>query len=55
LWNYRPEAADLSELALPAGLTDPLTAAAGLVKFAVDKGGLDNITVVLIPVPFAAE
>ena len=29
--------------------------AADLVKFAVDKGGLDNITVVLIPVPLAAQ
>jgi serine/threonine protein phosphatase PrpC len=55
LWNYRPEAADLSELALPAGLTDPLTAAAALVKFAVDRGGLDNITVVLIPIPLRTQ
>ena len=55
LWNYRPEAADLSELALPAGLTDPLTAAAGLVKFAVDRGGLDNITAVLIPIPLRTQ
>jgi serine/threonine protein phosphatase PrpC len=55
LWNYCPEAADLSELALPAGLTDPLTAAAGLVKFAVDRGGLDNITAVLIPIPLRTQ
>jgi serine/threonine protein phosphatase PrpC len=55
LWNYRPEAGDLSALALPAALTDPLTAAAGLVKFAVDKGGLDNITVVLVPVPLRTQ
>ena len=31
------------------GLADPLGAAAGLVKFALEMGGLDNITVVLIP------
>jgi serine/threonine protein phosphatase PrpC len=49
LWNYRPEAADLADLALPDALTDPLGAASGLVKFAVDMGGQDNITVVLIP------
>jgi serine/threonine protein phosphatase PrpC len=49
LWNYRPEAADLAGLALPDGLADPLGAASGLVKFALEMGGLDNITVVLIP------
>jgi len=54
LWNYRPETAGLAELALPAALTDPLGAAAELVKFALDAGGMDNITVVLAlfpPVP----
>jgi serine/threonine protein phosphatase PrpC len=51
LWNYRPEAADLAALALPTALTDPPATAAGLVKFAMDQGGIDNITVVLIPFP----
>ena len=51
LWNYRPEAAGLAELALPAALSDPLGAAASLVKFALDAGGVDNITVVLAPFP----
>jgi serine/threonine protein phosphatase PrpC len=51
LWNYRPEAAGLAQLALPAALSDPLGAAASLVKFALDAGGVDNITVVLIPFP----
>jgi serine/threonine protein phosphatase PrpC len=51
LWNYRPEPAGLAELALPAALGDPLGAAASLVKFALDAGGADNITVVLIPFP----
>jgi serine/threonine protein phosphatase PrpC len=51
LWNYRPEAADLAALALPAAQTDPLAAAIALVKFAVDAGGADNITAVLAPFP----
>ena len=54
LWNYRPEAADLAELALPAALTDPLGAAGTLLKFALDAGGMDNITVVLAPFPLAS-
>src|SRR6266851_1969708 len=49
LWNYRAEAADLAGLALPKALTDPLGAAADMVKFAIEAGGADNITVVLIP------
>jgi serine/threonine protein phosphatase PrpC len=51
LWNYRPDAASLAELALPAALSDPLGTAASLVRFALDAGGVDNITVVLIPFP----
>jgi serine/threonine protein phosphatase PrpC len=49
LWNYLAEAAELAGLALPKALNDPLAAAADMVKFAVDAGGADNITVVLIP------
>jgi serine/threonine protein phosphatase PrpC len=55
LWNYRPEAAELAAMALPAALTRPLDAAADLVKFALDSGGLDNITVVLVPFPPRSE
>jgi serine/threonine protein phosphatase PrpC len=51
LWNYLPEAADLATLALPRALTDPLGAAVDMVQFAVNAGGADNITVVLIPYP----
>jgi serine/threonine protein phosphatase PrpC len=51
LWNYRPDAAGLAELALPDALTDPLSAAVDMVKFAIDAGGMDNITVVLAPFP----
>ncbi|MBV9096190.1 MAG: protein phosphatase 2C domain-containing protein [Streptosporangiaceae bacterium] len=49
LWNYLPEPADLAGLALPKALTDPLGAAADMVSFAVDAGGADNITAVIIP------
>jgi serine/threonine protein phosphatase PrpC len=55
LWNYRPEAADLAALALPAALTDPLAAASSMVKFAVESGGIDNITAVLVPFPHGAD
>ena len=51
LWNYRPGAADLAELALPRALTDPLGTAAALVSFALEAGGLDNITVVVARYP----
>jgi serine/threonine protein phosphatase PrpC len=51
LWNYRPEAAELAAMAMPAALIRPLDAAADLAKFALDSGGLDNITVVIIPFP----
>jgi serine/threonine protein phosphatase PrpC len=51
LWNYRPEAAELAAMAMPAALTTPREAAASLAKFAIDSGGLDNITVVFVPFP----
>src|SRR5487761_1466143 len=51
LWNYLPEAADLAKRVLPAAATDPLGAAGELVKFALEAGGMDNITVVLVPFP----
>jgi serine/threonine protein phosphatase PrpC len=51
LWNYLPGAADLAARTLPGALDDPLGAAGELVKFAVESGGIDNVTVVLVPVP----
>jgi len=51
LWNYRPEAAGLAELALPAAFHDPSSAADALLKFALGAGGMDNITIVLVPFP----
>ncbi len=53
LWNYQPDAAGLAELALPAALTDPPGAAGALLKFALEAGGMDNITAVLAPFPLA--
>jgi len=54
LWNYQPEAAKLADLALPQALTDPLGAAARLVRFALDAGGVDNVTVVLAAFPLTS-
>jgi serine/threonine protein phosphatase PrpC len=54
LWNYQPEADGLAALALPAALSDPAGAADTLLKFALDAGGVDNITVVLVPYPLDA-
>jgi len=55
LWNYQPAAAKLAELALPAALADPLGAARTLTSFAIDAGGMDNVTVVLAPFPVSAD
>jgi serine/threonine protein phosphatase PrpC len=51
LWNYQPEAARLAEMALPEAQSDPLAAARALVTFAIESGGMDNVTVVLAPFP----
>jgi serine/threonine protein phosphatase PrpC len=51
LWNYRTGAEQLAALALPQALADPLGAAGALVKVALDAGGMDNITAVLVPFP----
>jgi len=51
LWNYRPEPAKLAELALPAATASPLAAARALVDFALEAGGMDNVTAVLAPFP----
>ncbi len=47
LWNYVPTPAHLRDL-LPDG--DPIAQARRLVQFAVDAGGHDNITVVVLDV-----
>ncbi|WP_211367175.1 PP2C family serine/threonine-protein phosphatase [Pseudonocardia kunmingensis] len=51
LWNYLPDAADLAALALPVlDGAGPLAAATALTAVALDAGGRDNITVVVVPV-----
>jgi serine/threonine protein phosphatase PrpC len=51
LWNYAPGAGELAALAMPGALTDPPGTAAALVRFAIDAGGMDNITVAFVPYP----
>jgi serine/threonine protein phosphatase PrpC len=51
LWNYRPDADRLAAMALPAAQTEPLAISTEFVKFAVEEGGMDNITAVLVPFP----
>jgi PPM family protein phosphatase len=53
LWNYQPDAAELTGLALPAlARGGPLAVARALTAVALDAGGRDNITVVAVPVGF---
>jgi serine/threonine protein phosphatase PrpC len=54
LWNYVERAGDLAALALPEAATDPKAAAVRLVRAALDGGGHDNITAVLVPYPVPA-
>jgi serine/threonine protein phosphatase PrpC len=50
LWNYLPDPADLADVALPAlAHSGPIGAADALTRVALDAGGRDNITVVVIP------
>jgi PPM family protein phosphatase len=50
LWNYRPDPADLAALARPVLARGPLAAATALTTVALQAGGRDNVTVVVIPV-----
>ena len=47
LWNYLPDAAGIARF---CGGTDTTAAARALTQFALDGGGQDNITVVVIPI-----
>lgn len=49
LWNYLPDALDMAEAALPKAITAPFATAAELTALAIDGGGHDNITVVVVP------
>nr|WP_289008382.1 protein phosphatase 2C domain-containing protein [uncultured Thermomonospora sp.] len=55
LWNYLPEAAELAEAVHGArsrcASGSPLEIARSLVRTALEAGGHDNVTVVLIPFP----
>jgi serine/threonine protein phosphatase PrpC len=52
LWNYLPDAAELAAALPPAELgASPVLIARHLTELALDAGGRDNITVVVIPVP----
>jgi serine/threonine protein phosphatase PrpC len=55
LWNYEPSAAGLAARALPGGLTDPLGTARALVSYALDAGGTDNVTVIMVPFPLGGS
>ncbi|MFB9909366.1 PP2C family protein-serine/threonine phosphatase [Allokutzneria oryzae] len=51
LWNYVPSAEELAEITLSDSLDSPLDAARVLTQRALDDGGRDNITVVVVPFP----
>jgi serine/threonine protein phosphatase PrpC len=47
LWNYLPDAADIAR---HCSGVEPSAAARALTEYALDAGGQDNITVVIIPI-----
>jgi PPM family protein phosphatase len=49
LWNYLWEADELAAAALPTALDAPFQVATELTALALERGGHDNITVVLVP------
>jgi len=53
LWNYLPEADGLARLVRPKLAGDLAGGAADLLAFALEAGGHDNITIVLVTVPAA--
>ncbi|WP_323189287.1 PP2C family serine/threonine-protein phosphatase [Kitasatospora sp. NBC_00240] len=50
LWNYAEAATDLAHVVRTDARTEPLAAARTLVRFAIEAGGHDNITVAVLPV-----
>jgi PPM family protein phosphatase len=52
LWNYLPGPDELAAAALgPLARSGPTAAAAALTELALQAGGRDNITIVLVPLP----
>lgn len=51
LWNYCREADELAEIVGPIPVAAGLEPARTLVRFALDAGGHDNVTVVVVPFP----
>jgi serine/threonine protein phosphatase PrpC len=55
LWNYLPAPDELAAVLAASAGTTPLKAASAAVRRALDLGGHDNITCVLVPIPFRNE
>ncbi|HEX3588248.1 MAG TPA: PP2C family serine/threonine-protein phosphatase [Pseudonocardiaceae bacterium] len=55
LWNYLPDAEQLADAALPKAVDAPFTVAGELTAHAIDRGGHDNITVVVVPFPLSSS
>lgn len=51
LWNYQPEADGLARLARPRSASNLAAATEDLLAFALQAGGRDNVTIVLIAFP----
>lgn len=51
LWNYDPDGGKMATLAMPAALHNPRAAAMALLLYALEAGGVDNITVAIVPYP----
>ncbi|HEX5116251.1 MAG TPA: PP2C family serine/threonine-protein phosphatase [Pseudonocardiaceae bacterium] len=49
LWNYVPDAEQLADIALPKAGDAPFAVAVELTALAIDRGGHDNVTVVVVP------
>ncbi|WP_228454976.1 PP2C family protein-serine/threonine phosphatase, partial [Streptomyces alkaliphilus] len=54
LWNYADAADRMATVVPPQTRTAPLTGARQLVRYALDSGGHDNVTVAVIPLPLEA-